>query len=381
MTGTLSDRQLIAGAVSGVLEEFLAARRDELAGIGSGTEVLVEAVTPMLRRGKRIRAVLCWWGYELARAADGEPPLPSTGEAEADGLSRAAASLELLQAAALIHDDIIDNSLTRRGLPAVHADFAARHAAEGLDGDGAEFGRAAGIIIGDLCLGWHEELFSGSGLPRTHAPVVARQRNAMRTEVMAGQYLDMRIQATRRDRLDPAALRAEAWDVLTYKSAKYSVEQPLLLGAALGGADEALLAAVSAFGLPLGQAFQLRDDVLGVYGDPEVTGKPAGDDLREGKRTVLLAHALAAVTDAETGHAGAAQALARIGAPDFGDDEVNRLREVLRETGALARTEDEISACYRHAAQRAQDLTGYGVPEDAVTALRDIAGAIAHRSA
>lgn len=377
MTGTLSDRELIAGAVTEVLEEFLAARRDDLAGIGSGTGVLVEAVTPMLRRGKRIRAVLCWWGYELARAAGGE--LPGAGATEADGLARAAASLELLQAAALIHDDIIDNSLTRRGLPAVHADFAARHAAEGLDGDGAEFGRAAGIIIGDLCLGWHEELFSGSGLPRTHAPAVARQRNAMRTEVMAGQYLDMRIQAARRDRLDPAALRAEAWDVLTYKSAKYSVEQPLLLGAALGGADEALLSAVSAFGLPLGQAFQLRDDVLGVFGDPDVTGKPAGDDLREGKRTVLLAHALAAVTDAATEHA--ARALARIGAPDLRDDEVDQLREVLRQTGALARTEDEISSRYRQATQRAQDLTGFGVPEDAVTALLDIAGAIAHRSA
>ncbi|RAE58044.1 polyprenyl synthetase family protein, partial [Burkholderia multivorans] len=228
---------------------------------------------------KRIRPVLLWWGFQLAAGSELTP-----GSQARTGLAEAAASLELLHAAALIHDDVIDHSDPRRGAPALHRQFESLHASLGYEGDGEAFGVSAAIVIGDICLALSEELFE-SAQDRLGASVPAqRLRQQMRRDVMVGQFLDVRAEVIP---LDDARIGERAWEVLSFKSAKYSVEQPLLLGAALGGADDAQLAALSRFGLPLGQAFQLRDDVLGVVGDPSATGKPAGDDIREGLTAVI----------------------------------------------------------------------------------------------
>jgi len=201
-----------------------------------------------------------------------------------------ASALEIFHAAALVHDDIMDNSDLRRGRPSLHRSFEALHREQGWTGSGRQFGDAAALLIGDLLLAWSDELFeSGAAqvLDRDAAAAARAQFALMRTEVTVGQYLDMLEEASWRTRPE-AELLPRAHRVIVYKSAKYSVEAPLTIGASLAEASLPQVAALRAFGLPLGVAFQLRDDLLGVFGDPSVTGKPAGDDLREGKRTVLV---------------------------------------------------------------------------------------------
>jgi len=248
----------------------------------------------------------------------------------------AAAGLEFLQACALIHDDVMDGSDTRRGLPAAHRRFARVHRDEQWLGSPEDFGVGAAILLGDLCLSWADEVIFGCGFaPATmaHAKAVYDE---MRTELMAGQYLDLLEQARGGGSVD-RALR-----VVRYKSAKYTIERPLHLGAAFADAPDSVLAACSGYGLPLGEAFQLRDDILGVFGDPEQTGKPAGDDLREGKRTVLIATAV------ERSSAQQASAIRRhLGDPGLDASGVTELRTIITETGALDHTEaliDELLA-------------------------------------
>jgi geranylgeranyl diphosphate synthase type I len=279
-------------------------------------ETLTEFV---LGGGKRMRPAFAYWGFRGA------------GGVDSDEAVACLSTLELVQASALIHDDVIDSSDIRRGIPAVHRRFADRHVAEGWSGDPEAFGQAAAILLGDLCLVWSDELFDGSGV----APAaIARARpifDQMRTEVTAGQYLDVLAVATRDTSLERAS------KIAVYKSAKYTVERPILLGGALAGADEALMASYSAYGLPLGEAFQLRDDMLGVFGDPAVTGKPAGDDLREGKRTYLIAVAIASATPAARERIGAL-----LGNPALDQSGVATLREIITSTGALSKVEARI---------------------------------------
>ncbi|MEV0605649.1 polyprenyl synthetase family protein [Polymorphospora rubra] len=281
---------------------------------------VADALDAFLLRGKRLRPAFGYWGYRGAGAPD------------SDQVVTGLAALELVQASALIHDDLMDRSDTRRGEPAVHRRFAGQHRAAGWQGNPDGYGDSAAILLGDLCLVWSDELLHRCGL----APeVVARARpdfDEMRTEVTVGQYLDVLTQVTG----DTSVERAGK--VARYKSAKYTVERPLLIGSALAGAPAALRATYSAYGLPLGEAFQMRDDVLGVFGDPSVTGKPAGDDLREGKRTYLVAAAFEA-----TGDAGRAELAARLGAPDLDADGIERLRAVIVDSGALDRTERRIT--------------------------------------
>lgn len=312
--------------VDAALADALAATADTLAGISPSAAELIDPIREFTAKGKRIRALIAWWGFELGG-----------GDAAAEpGIARVAASVELLHAAALIHDDIIDDSDTRRGRPAVHAAHRTAHAERGWAGDAALYGTGAGIIAGDLCLSLSEEIYSSAGLSRLAEPEAVRRHDDFRREVMVGQFLDIRLQAAP---VEPADLIDRAREVLTYKSAKYSVEHPLLLGAALGGADEDQLAALAEFGLPLGRAFQLRDDELGVFGDPQVTGKPAGDDLRQGKKTVLVGSALTRL-DPDT----AAWFAERLGAADLADAEIRRMEELLISTGALAAFEEQIDA-------------------------------------
>lgn len=321
--------QQLRDRVELVLSEFLADQAEVLAEVSEDCSPVLDAVSALLSGGKRLRPAFCYWGFHGA-AVDVDAATES-------GVVAAAAALELFQAAALLHDDVMDDSDTRRGQPAAHRRFAALHAEQGWSGSAERYGLAGAVLAGDLCLAWSDELFTRSGL---EAGALARGRRVfdlMRTQLMAGQYLDMLEQASSaRSGVEGAVERARR--VLTFKSAKYSVEHPLLLGAALADAPEPLAADYSRFGLALGEAFQLRDDVLGVFGDPSVTGKPAGDDLREGKRTVLVGLALQRATPAQ------AEVVDRLlGVPDLDETGITALQEVLVATGALEGVERMIS--------------------------------------
>lgn len=281
----------------------------------------------VLGGGKRLRPTFAWWGW---RGAGGDP-----GSAEAEGVLRAVASLELIQACALIHDDVIDSSDSRRGSPTVHVAFATRHAREQWLGSAESFGRAAAVLIGDLALAWADDMFSECGLPASMLAPARPAWRAMRTEVLAGQYLDVHTQATG-DSSAEAALRVDR-----LKTAAYTVQRPLHLGAALAGAEQPLIDALMEFGGDLGVAFQLRDDLLGVFGDPSVTGKPAGDDLREGKRTLLLALGLSYAE--QQGRDGERKVIAdAVGDSRLTDAEVDDVRQALVDVGAVAEVERRI---------------------------------------
>lgn len=308
------------------VDAFLSDQGAVLGEVGSATDDLLAAIRSLLSGGKRLRAAFLYWG---ARAA---------GEPDAPALVTLATGMEFFQAAALIHDDVMDDSDTRRGMPAAHRSLAARHEGAGWDGDAGRFGLAGAILAGNLCLIWTDELFAGCGLP---AERLARGRpvfDAMRTQLMGGQYLDVVGSARPWTRLSTDERLRRAHQVNRYKSAKYTVEHPLLIGALVGGAGRDDLESLARYGLDLGHAFQLRDDLLGVFGDPAATGKPAGDDLREGKRTVLMAHALAGAEPAD-----AAVLEERLGDPGLTAEDVERLRAIIGASGAVEAVEYEIA--------------------------------------
>ena len=315
-----SDTQL-REQVDAELRAFLddAVTRTAAAGADLGT-FATALRSFVLDGGKRMRPAFCYWSF-VALADDADTVL-------ADAVLRAAASLELVQAAALVHDDVIDNSAIRRGQPSMHELFGQLHRSEQWSGTSAEFGRAAAILLGDLALVWADAMLAGCGLDADRVVAAQPVWAAMKTEVMAGQYLDLLEQA----RGGGSVERALA--VARLKSAHYTVERPLHLGAVFAEAGADVRAGLSDFGLPLGEAFQLRDDLLGVFGDPRETGKPAGDDLREGKRTVLVALALEAADDDQRG-----QLDSSLGNPDLDDAGVEAVRGILVTTGATRRIE------------------------------------------
>jgi geranylgeranyl diphosphate synthase, type I len=341
--------------VTRALAAFLGRQRERLTAIDPALTDCAGALEEfVLGGGKRLRPAFAYWGYRGAGGADD------------DRVVAAVSALELVQASALIHDDLMDRSDTRRGVPSIHRRFERRHADAGWRGGAAAFGDSAAVLLGDLALVWSDELLCGSGLT---ADQVGRARpvfDAMRTEVTVGQYLDMLTQAT----ADTSVERAGK--VARFKAAKYTVERPLLLGGAIAGAAPGLLAAYAAFGLPLGEAFQLRDDVLGIFGDPAQTGKPAGDDLREGKRTYLIAAAFAALDDGSRADLDKA-----LGDPGLDDAGVRRLRELIHECGALAATERRIDELMTASLTA---LAAADMDEDARTVLRALAEAATRRT-
>jgi geranylgeranyl diphosphate synthase type I len=323
--------------VDQALDGFMATATSELRATGDELAPMAdEARDFVLDSGKRLRPAFCFWGALAAGAED------------SDALVRAAASLELLQACALVHDDVIDHSDTRRGRPAVHRRFAELHLTSGWSGDADGFGAAAAILLGDVLLAWSEAMLSTSGLDdaalRRAQPVSA----AMRTEVMAGQYLDIVEQAR------GATTVERALRVARLKSAKYTVERPLHLGAAIAGAADEVSAAFTGYGVPLGEAFQLRDDLLGVFGDPGVTGKPAGDDLREGKQTVLIALALSLASSPN-----ADRLRAGIGERDLSDDEIATMRNLIAASGAEVEVRRMIDTRFAEAVAALQSLPAH----------------------
>ena len=305
------DRCDLRARVQQALDAFVDGHEPALLAMADELAPMVDEVRAFLSGGKRLRPGFCFWGHLGAGGKDTEQ------------LVQAAASLEMFQAAAIIHDDVMDGSDTRRGRPAVHKRFAALHGS-------TQFGDGAAILLGDLCLSWSDEMLVGSGLVNDAS---RRVFDTMRAELMAGQYLDLLEQVSGTGTVE-TALR-----VARYKSAKYTIVEPLHLGATTAGASQDVLDAYTAYGLPLGIAFQLRDDVLGVFGDPALTGKPAGDDLREGKRTVLVAMALQRATSTQ-----AELVRRKLGAPDLDAEGVAELRDVLVSTGAVDEVEKLIAS-------------------------------------
>lgn len=301
--------------VDQALADFVAGQRIILSPLGPDLDEFADAALGFVQGGKRLRPQFCYAGWLVAG-----------GDPDDARLVTAAASLEWLQASALVHDDLMDGSDTRRGRASIHREFEARHGAESRFGDAVSFGTSVAVLLGDLMLSWCDEQFRGNGLPTTAD--ASRYLDLCKTEVVAGQFLDVAGQT--RESLTVN----EAMKVIRYKSAKYTVERPVHIGAALAGAGSDLIAALTEVALPLGEAFQLRDDVLGVFGDPTVTGKPAGDDLREGKRTVLIART-AELTD-DAGRALLAEGLgARAG--------VLPITDLMVSSGALAAVENDIA--------------------------------------
>lgn len=316
----------------------------------------------VLSGGKRLRPAFAWWGWRAAGGA-------ATGE-DADTMLRVASSLELIQACALVHDDLIDASDTRRGHPTVHKLFARTHQDAGWDGASDRFGMAAAVLLGDLALAWADDMLHTSGLSPAALGRALRPWQAMRTEMLTGQYLDVLGQA-RADETRQSALRIDE-----LKSASYTIQRPLQLGAEIAGADAAALAALHRFGTDIGVAFQLRDDLLGVFGDPEVTGKPAGDDLREGKRTVLVAEAVERAREQQD-HQALELFRRVLGDAELDEARVEETRRALRRVGAAEAVEERISALTSSAMSA---LHTAELAEPATSKLAELAIAVTDRA-
>jgi geranylgeranyl diphosphate synthase type I len=298
------------------LESLLAVERERWAKVDVDLVPPIDEIARLvLAGGKRLRPAFCFWGFV---GAGGDP----TDELVID----AGAALELLHAFALFHDDVMDGSLTRRGEPTTNAKFEASHGADKLAGESRRFGDGVAILVGDLAYVYSDQLM------RNASPQAWTTWNELRIELNFGQYLDMLGSAMNERR------REKAERICRYKSGKYTIERPLHLGALLAAPTrDDLIPVLSTYGLPLGDAFQMRDDVLGAFGDTAITGKPVGDDLREGKPTPLMAIA--------TARANAAQLkeLQLVGNQDLTPEQIARVQEVIRETGALDELETVIT--------------------------------------
>ncbi|MEU4443211.1 polyprenyl synthetase family protein [Actinosynnema sp. NPDC050801] len=305
------------------LDDFFRARPE----VDAARDLVEEVRALVLAGGKRIRPAFAWWGW---RASGGEV----RGDT-AEAVVRALVALELLQCCALVHDDVMDRSATRRGRPAVHEAFAARHRRSRWSGSARRYGDSTAILVGDLALAWADDALVTAGLPADALHRAWQPWQRMRTEMMAGQHLDLRATASRDGSLE-SALRVAA-----LKTAAYTVERPLHLGAALAGAPADVIECLRVFGRDIGVAFQLRDDLIGMFGDPAVTGKPVGEDLREGKRTPLMAVAIARAT-ASGDRAGARVLLRCLSGVPMTDRTVATARALLIDHGAVEAVEEHI---------------------------------------
>jgi geranylgeranyl diphosphate synthase, type I len=361
--------QAFREAVSAEISAFVSEQSSVLDSMGPELVPVHLMASQMLCGGKRMRPAFCVWGFVSAAGIPSDEDLKP--------LLAAAGSLDVLHVSALVHDDLMDSSDLRRGRPAAHRQFEALHANAGWLGDSAAFGRAGAILLGDLLVMWSAQMLHGAGLDQSTLERALPIVEAMRTEVTCGQYLDMVAQAHPLRKRAPAigSLRPtielaldDASRVVEYKAARYTVQRPCQMGAALGGGDDELYFALGAYGSPLGRAFQFRDDLLGVFGDPNVTGKPAGDDLREGKRTVLVAHAYA-----HAGEAGQKLLLQRLGDPALDDRGISELQEVIVESGARDAVESMISEYYERALKTLHDTEITEEGRAGLTALADAA--------
>lgn len=342
------DLAAVRSRVDQALYDFLDAKTRHAKGHSLPLDVPAAMRDFLAAGGKRLRPLLCMLGWHAAG-----------GHGDDTAVIRTAAALEMFHAFALIHDDIMDNSATRRGRPTVHRSIAQRHGQDQL-------GTSAAILIGDMALAWSDELLYTAGHPPHGLAALRRVIDVMREEVIYGQYLDLMTP------LAPLTDHEAALQVIRFKTAKYTVERPLHCGATLADADPQLHTALSRYALPLGEAFQLRDDLLGVYGRPDDTGKPVLDDLREGKHTVLIA---LAAQRADTAQRGLLDSL--LGTADLDQEGAAGIRAVLDATGARAAVEDMITTRY---AQALPALDAFDCPPQAAAALRHLAAEAVERT-
>lgn len=352
----LSDQERRLDAISPDLQSFSRFARDLLSG------------------GKRFRALFCYWGWQAVAGRSGatDPLASGARQTTAEAVVTAAAALEIFHAAALVHDDIMDRSDSRRGRPAAHRRFEGEHSLHGWSGDASLYGTNAALLLGDMLLSQSDAVFDEALalLEPGRGRIVRDEFHAMRLEVTAGQYLDIH-EENAWPTVDDAEQLLRAQRVIVFKSAKYSIEAPLAIGGLIAGADERQLEGLRAFGLPLGVAFQLRDDLLGVFGDPDVTGKPAGDDLREGKRTVLIATARKALP-----HNARVLLDELLGDPTLDDEQVAMLRATLTDSGAVAAVERSIE---RHVARAKAALAAAPLTPSARDELAALADTVTRR--
>ncbi len=351
--GSVPALECVSRPTDALLERFLADRVGELAELDPALKVVgTEIAAFVAASGKRLRPAFVYWGHR------------ATGAAHDDGVLVPAAAVELLHTFALIHDDVMDRSPQRRGRPAVHEALRAAHADDGLRGDGAWFGVGGAILAGDLAFVWADQLIDAADLPPAAIDRARRVFTALRVEVMAGQYLDLRLAGLR------GATEEESLRVALLKSGRYTVTRPLQLGAAIAGEDAELDRVLASYGDAVGLAFQLRDDVLSLFGDPTATGKGAMEDLREGKRTVLILQAFG-----RSGAAGRSALDQALGNPGLDVAAADRARHLIVDCGALAAVERIVSEQHERACL-ALDRVG----RPARDALQQLAGFAAFRS-
>ena len=346
----------IPHCVVGHLNEFFMERQSAIKAISPVADKAMTTLTDFtINGGKRIRPTFAWLGWmgslQLTFSDAANHP-------DADAVMHAVSSLELVQSCALIHDDIIDSSATRRGMPTIHEHFKQSHSAQAWHGRGENYGNAVAILIGDLALSWADDMFMEAALAPIQRDRAWQPWQDMRTEVVCGQIMDVTAEAQ-----GDGSLRT-ADRVNRYKTAAYTVERPLHIGAALARAPQDTVNALRTFGRDIGVAFQLRDDQLGVFGDPDVTGKPSGDDLREGKRTTLLALTLNHVSESDREHVESS-----LGQP-LSERDVDHLRAIIKKSGAYDHVENQIDSLVTSAVHALADAR---LSDDAHGALRSMA--------
>jgi len=315
------------------LERFLTEQVNRINEIDVYLKPVASSLSDFVRDGgKRFRPIFCYLGY-----------LGAGGE-ESDAAIQVSSSLELVHACALIHDDLMDGSDSRRGKPSLHKYFENLHSQSKYLGKPEKFGAAAAILIGDLALSWSDQMIYESDSDSLNLKGALPVFYEMRSELMAGQYLDV---------LEGVIAKSEterSRKIAQYKSGKYSIERPLQFGGSLASANSKILESYSEYGLPLGEAFQLRDDILGIFGKSDVTGKPSGDDIREGKRTLLIAMTLEGCNPVQK-----SKIENSLGKSELSDSEVTSIQEIIVESGALASCEALIENLYTRAIQAIQN--------------------------
>ncbi|MEV4426169.1 polyprenyl synthetase family protein [Streptomyces sp. R-07] len=328
--------------VDEVLRNHVADEADQLSALDPALGPVAEQLEAAVADGKRLRAAFCYWGWR------------AVGQPDSDALVRAAASMELVHAAAIVHDDLIDDSPLRHGRPTAHR--ALRGAVEQHPRAGGA-ARSLAMLVGDLLMSLAGQLFVTSGLPAAYLGRARPFWAALARDLVAGECLEILHTGAAPD--TTASLK-----VIRYKTAKYTVEQPLLIGGALAGAGERLRAGYSAYGLPLGEAFQLRDDLLGLFGDPETTGKAAADDVQGHRPTALLAETWRLADDEERG-----RLRELLGRRDLDGDALEAVRELMRRLKAPDRIETMITTRVEEALGALDELNLPARPAAALTAL------------
>lgn len=320
----------------------------------ANVDVAGDLLSGFLDGGKYVRSTFMYVGWLC-------------GADENDAALRASASLELLHAFALIQDDVMDGSPLRRARPSAHVSFGRWHRDRGLAGSADRFGESAAILLGDLCLVWAEQMLRRSGVGQHALARVWPRYDDMRTELAIGQFSDLVNSSHTLPTLE------EVLDVLRRKSGNYTVRRPLEIGAAMAGCDDAVIDALSGYGAAIGEAFQLRDDILGVFGTPSLTGKSAGTDMEERKATsvIVAAYELADASLRE-------QLFDLMNRPHIDGDAADHWRNLIVASGAVQWIEQLIADRHTRALNF---LDGVAIPDFARAALADMAVACTQRAA